>query len=306
MKSPAFNLALCAAATLLLWAGGCSQWGRQGPAESAASYSPLPAPRLAPGSAALEIAVVTLADEQIAAFEEIWQYADVQNLPLSTRRELDLNGIRVGRLGTQLPGKLTAILEWTRPLITSGREPVADASLPLIPLDDARPFSIKQIEQLQAASEHWTPCSPMWEHITWSVVTADGQRQRSGQCELAQCGFRISQVPAGDGDIQLWLRPAIQHGQRRLRYAIDQESFLVQEKQKTLRIDELDFRHQLRLGQTLMVSWNGAVSCLGQQFFGGPDPAGPRRVLLIRPVQTGQDDLFAPATTSRGLSTRLD
>ncbi|MGI9518087.1 MAG: hypothetical protein ACR2NP_13620 [Pirellulaceae bacterium] len=305
MNHPAWKLlALTMVAGLLFAAMGCSHWARQPQQDTPASRSPFSKPRLAPGSVALEIAVVTLDVEQLGEFDEIWQLADLQGLPLSDRRKLDGNGFRVGRLGTQLPGKLTAILEWTRPLITSEGEPLANADSPLVPLADARPFSIKQLEQLQPGVEHWTPCSPMWRQMSWTVDS--GTQQRSGQCELASCGWRISQVPAGDGEITLWLRPAIQHGQRKLRYAIDEESILVQEKQKTMRLRELDFRHPLRLGQTLMVTWNGATSSLGQQFLGGPDADGPRRMLLIRPVQTGDDDLFTDGNHSRRLSTRLD
>lgn len=297
-------LALTTVAGLLFGAFGCSPLSRQPPPDNTSSNSLLSKPRLAPGSVALEIAVVSLDVEQLRAFDEIWQHADLQGLPLYDRRKLDGNGFRVGRLGTQLPGKLTAILEWTRPLITAEGEPLVNADSPLVSLAEARPFSIKQLEQLQPGVEHWTPCSPMWREMSWTVES--GTQQRSGQCELASCGWQISQVPAGDGEITLWLRPTIQHGQRRLRYAIDEESILVQEKQKTMRLRELDFRHPLRLGQTLMVTWNGATSSLGQQFLGGPDADGPRRMLLIRPVQTGDDDLFTGRNHSGKLSTRLD
>ena len=77
----------------------------------------------------------------------------------------------------------------------------------------------------------------------------------------------VSQIPVGDNSLKLWLRPVVLHGESKLRYGIDQETLLVQEQQKKLRLDELDFVQRIRLGQTLVVTTTSTPAGMGQTVF---------------------------------------
>ena len=283
--------------------GSCSRLSGPPSGESAGPVA-LPAPRMAPDSVALEIAVATLDGDRLETFNRMWNKADVQVLPLETRKQLDRNGFRVGVLGSQLPGELTSALSWTRPLLTANGEILASSHTPLLEFENTGTFLIKQIEQLKIGEEHWVPCSQVQQQIAWKVDSVD--EQRSGVCQLALCGFMISHVPIGDNSINLWLRPMIRHGQHKLRYGVGEDTLLIREQQKRLSLTELNFVHRLRLGQTLVVTNTGAQEDMGQLFFAAGRYSAARQVLLIRPVLMGQDDLFAPERTTRRLSTSLD
>jgi hypothetical protein len=259
---------------------------------------------MSPDIVALEIGVVTLDGQALEQFNEVWSCADLQALPLSARKRLDRNGFRTAVLGTQLPGELTAALNWSQPLLTADGEILFNSRDPLPPTHTAESFLVKQIEQLNSGDQHWVPCTGVIPELSWAV-TSEGNR-RAGDCVTAQCGFLLSQVPAGDHSVKLWLRPVIRHGQHRLRYGIDQETLLMQEQQKELHLDELDFSQRIRLGQTLVITCHAMPAGLGEAFFASGRFASSRQVLLIRPVRMGQDDLFAPERTARRLSTSLD
>ncbi len=295
---------LCLVVTGLL--AGCSHLSQPADEGYATGHkvSPLASLRMAPDIVALEIAVVTLDGPALERFQGIWSQADLQSLSLPVRQRLDLNGIRTAVLGTQLPKELTAALAWKQPLMTRDGDILFNSRDPLPPHDAPETQSLGKIEQLNAGDQQWVPCSGTQPHLEWQVQTAD--TIRSGNCELAQCGFLVSQVPVGDQAIKLWLRPVIRHGEIKLRYGIDQATLLMQEAQKELKLEELDFAQPLRLGQTLVVTCNPTPSGVGELYFASARFKTARQVLLIRPVQMGRDDLFAPENTSRRLSTNLD
>lgn len=290
---------------VVVWMTGCSPFAKSRNEAGTAnrSYSPLANARVANDVVALEIAVARLDGKALDQFNEIWGNADVQTLSLPVRKRLDRNGMRVGLLGTQLPGELTSALSYRQPLLTEDGEILFNSRQPLPPPGQGS-FAVKQIEQMGPGESHWVPCSPRLAQVPWSI--ASNSTTRSGICEAAQCGFMITQVPVSGDAIKLWLRPEIRHGETRMRYGIDQETLLVQEKQKRLRFDELDFPHRIRLGQTLVITTTPTPAGIGEQFFATGQFASSRHVLLIRPVRISKDDLFSPARTSRRLSTSLD
>ncbi len=298
-----FAAILLAALTL---ANGCRPFKPSDDSTGPVRYPPrfLAAQRMKPGSAALEIAVVTISESRSAALESVWQAADFQSIDLKTRRLLDHNGFRSGVIGTRLPGELTRLLEWTEPL-SSGPEIVGDPRS-LHSFEGPVGFSFKQLEQLQPGTEHWIPCSPPRPLLTWTTEK-DGQR-KSGQCENATGGFTVGLISASDGNIRLWLRPEILHGQRRMRYGIDEDDFLFEPKQDRLTLGELQFTHRLLPGQTLIVAGNGVPEGLGNTLLtdGAGTSPGDQRILLIRPVKIQADDLFQTGNTQRRLSTSLD
>lgn len=285
---------------------GCSHLHQPGDEGRTTGHkaSPLATLRMAPDVVALEIAVVTLDGAALERFQGIWSKADLQALPLLVRQRLDQNGFRTAVLGNQLPGDLTAALAWQQPLMTRDGDILFNSRDPLPPHDASETLSLGTVEQLNAGDEQWVPCTAAHPSLTWSVQTGDSLR--SGVCELAQCGFLVSQVPAGDQTVKLWLRPVLKYGEAKLRYGIDQDTLLMQEQQKQLKLEELDFAQPLRLGQTLVVTCNPTPSGLGKQYFASGRFVSGRQILLIRPVQMGRDDLFAPENTSRRLSTNLD
>ena len=306
MKAPTWRIRLQSALLLCLLTvtAGCSPLPQPAGNSSKNHYSPLSRLRMAPDIVALEIAVVTLDGEALEEFNRMWNKADLQSLPLHVRKRLDKNGFRTALLGSQLPGELTSALNWSQPLLTADGDILFNSRDPLPPNHAPGAYFIRQIEQLNTGDQHWIPCANPLAQVSWQINS--GMTRRSGVCENAQCGWVISQVPVGDKTVKLWLRPVIRHGERKMRYGIDQDTLLVQEQQKKLPLDELDFAQRIRLGQTFVMTCHESPLGLGQQFYASGRFSSSRQVLLIRPVQMGQDDLFAPEKTSRRLSTNLD
>ncbi|MDG1806710.1 MAG: hypothetical protein P8J91_08360 [Pirellulaceae bacterium] len=282
---------------------GCSSFSRSTKTKER-NYSPLAPLRMSSDIVALEIAVVSLDAEALQDFDAVWSKADLQSLPIEVRKNLDRNGFRSALLGSQLPGELTAALNWSQPLMTSEGDILFSSHEPLPPNHSQGPYLIRQIEQLNAGDQHWIPCTNPLAQLNWKIES--GESRRSGFCRNALCGWTISQVPTGDGSVKLWFQPEIRHGDRKWRYGIDQETLLVQEKQELLTLDELNFGQRLRLGQTLVLTCHETPIGLGEQYFASGRFSSTRQALLIRLVQTGHDDLFAPEQTSRSLSTSLD
>lgn len=296
---------LCAAGVLATFAlcSGCFPLPK--PQESNhRNYTPLAPLRMGSDVVALQIAVIRLDGEPLREFDSVWNKADLHSLSIDVRKRLDQNGFRTALFGSQLPAELTSALNWTQPLMTAEGDILFNSQAPLPPNQTQGPYLLRQIEQLNVGDQHWIPCTDTYPELAWEL---DDQRsRRSGLCVQAQCGWNISQAPLGDGSIKLWIRPIVQHGERKLRYGIDQETLLVQEQQENLPLEELDFSQRLRLGQTLILTCHESPIGLGKSYFAPDGFSTSRQALLIRLVRTGHDDLFAPEQTSRPLSTSLN
>jgi hypothetical protein len=283
----------------------------ESPAESRSPVNLLSAQRMTNGSVALEIAVVTIPESLAGEFESLWSASDVQFLDLEQRRLLDANGFRCAVLGTRLPAGLMEILAWTPPVTG---EVVLEDGRSLQSFEQQPVLATRRLEQLQPGTDHWVPCSPPHPELIWALETGDGQKQ--GTCDDATCGMTVGLISADDGAVHLWVRAEIMHGERRMRYGIDENDFLLESRQARLTLPELDFNCRLLPGQTLMIagtpippdeSAEESPAPLGVSFFGSQDAGSvPGRFLLIRPVQIQSDDLFQSGNTVRRLATGLD
>lgn len=282
--------------------GGCRTPG--GEPERKPPVSPFhTTQRMKNGSVALEIAVCRIPPSEAEVYESVWRSADRQSIDLETRRLLDTNGLRCGILGTRLSGELTRLLNWSEP-VSSGSISGEDRRS-LHEFDNPGGFKLEQLEQLQPGTSHWVPCGPPVSQMVWSTMV--GGVRKSGHCHQATCGLTIGLISGDDGTVRLWLHPEILHGQQRMRYAIDEDDFLLEPRQDRLILDELHFDCHLLPGETLMVGETPVRDGIGHNLFGeSGEPATAPRVLLIRPVSTQADDLFRPANTTRRLSTSLD
>src|SRR5262245_50277114 len=71
----------------------------------------LPPARLAPDAVVLDVAFVHLPASDQERYDAIWTATDEQVFPPEVRRELAINGMRVGRLGQELPPKLRELID---------------------------------------------------------------------------------------------------------------------------------------------------------------------------------------------------
>jgi hypothetical protein len=229
---------------------GCRPFGTANtPAGDPARPSPLlGSNRAKTGTVTLEIAVVSIPRDLMDRFESVWAHADVQFVDYRTRRMLDRNGIRCGTLGTRLPGELTGLLVWTPPMIDG--EIAEDARS--LQAFDAGSRVRAQLQQLQPGTQHWVACSAMHPSLNWFTLNED--QRRTGICFHAHCGMTVGLVSADDGGVQLRLHPEILHGQRRMRYGIDEDDFLLEPRQDRLPLRDLNFGCRLLPGQTLMIA----------------------------------------------------
>ncbi len=300
-----FILLLILASTSAL-SGGCRTLATSTPPETGTGpIKSLPKHKMRSGSVALEIAVVSIPESMQETCDSAWSSIDVQAIDLETRQLLDQNGLRVGVTGTRLPAELARLIQWSEPI--TGEAAAGGNHRSLASFDHSQQFGSHQVQQLQPGTEHWIPCAPLLPQLAWQVEK-DGQ-VKSGLCSDANCGIAVGLVSAGDGNVRLWLRPEILHGEKKMRYGLGEGNFVFEQSQNRQPISDLGFTCRLIPGQTLILAATPAESLIGNSLLGSnPQDTSIRpRLLLIRPVNLQSDDLFETnGSTSRRLSTSLD
>ncbi len=254
----------------------------------------LPPARMSADSVILEIghAQVPVADQ--AAYDEIWQQADEQSLPLELRQELARNGLRCGILGKRLPERIRELMAQKSDAVNQRSE---DLNVGDIEVD-------RQTRRLQCRAGRRAKilCSKSFDEL--SLLTRDAGAVRGRQLYKAQCLFGLKPYPQGDGRVRIDLLPEVEHGELKQQWVGGEGTLMQRIGREKITFEALRLSLTLAPGQMLVVSAGEQPKGLGEHFFIESVGGTPTRSLLfVRLAHTQHDNLFAPELSALPLAT---
>jgi hypothetical protein len=207
--------------------------------------------------------------------EELWQLADESLIDLDHKKVMDESGFRVGKIGTQPPSRLLALL-------TSKRSNAYPRDLSFR-TGDPKPL---------AAGPTLPRCCFRLER--------DGEPVELDQ---ADCKLVVVAARGTEGRTVLRVTPQVIHGDARNVFKVDAQagSFVSLQERPTESYAPMAWEAELALNEYLIVGGSyDAPETLGHQFFVRPDEAPPVQRLLV--IQMGAAPPEAPAVpaTSTG------
>jgi hypothetical protein len=282
---------IVAVATLVLlyFTTGCKGWLQDNP--TTGKPLRLSGMRMPPNSVACLVSVVKLNRNQGERFDRLWSELDQQAVGLVQRRVWDENGLRIALAPAQLPGELRLLLE---------EEPPVDQDEPEEPGELEKTIASAQDDQrnstwrmtLREGEAKSIAVSPPQDAASW--VIESGSTRTAGSGTQATAFMQLTAFPKGDGTIRMVLRPLIKHGDPQSRFGVLNNTLTLETAQTEVLLEQLRVEASLRPGQTLIATGIPQSTDFSRLLFGYPEQleSGERRVLLIRLVQTQQDDVF--------------
>jgi hypothetical protein len=209
---------------------------------------------------------------------ELWQLADESLIDEDRRDAMSASGFRVGKIGTQPPAELLALL-------TSKRANPNPRDL-AFRTGDARGLGV----------------GPTLPHCRYRAAR-DGEPVELDQ---ADCKFAVAASRGSDGRTVLRVTPEVVHGDTKNVFRVDDKSgsFVSQPERATESYPQMGWEAELALNEYLIVggSYERAES-LGHQFFVRPDEAVPVQRLLV--IQMGAAPREAPPAAPAARSVPL-
>jgi hypothetical protein len=208
----------------------------------------------------------------------LWQLADESLVDEDRRDAMAESGFRVGKLGTQPPPALLALL-------TSKRFNPSPRDLSFR-TGDPRPLTV----------------GPTLAHCRYRA----GRDGEPVVLEQADCALVVTAARGPDGQAVLRVTPEVQHGDAKPVYRVDEKagSLTSHAERPAESYPQMGWETELALNEYLVVggSFERAES-LGHQFFVRPDEAPPVQRLLV--IQMGAAPREAPAAApARGGAAR--
>ncbi|MDP6447297.1 MAG: hypothetical protein QF805_26105, partial [Pirellulaceae bacterium] len=188
---------------IVLAVAGCASWsGNRGADDAFEQALQLPTSTLGSNGLVLEVAQITV-DRPSELLAEVWQATDEQHLPAATRKRLNDNGMRCGRLGVKLPTVLDT-------LIAESRQPAEDD-----PLNVTSRVRVTMV-RTREGKEKELPVGAT--HPEFVVLRRDNDALRGETLPQAQCVLRVRPKWDGDG-VNLSVSPGILYGQLKQSWA---------------------------------------------------------------------------------------
>jgi hypothetical protein len=273
---------LCPIAAAAIGAGfGCRTAllhdpGRAAAVDAAATVEQRPAPQTLP----LEIVFVRYEPHEALLHEELWNFVDEQALGPETRRRLNANGLRAGVVAGTLPPTIAE-----RFAAPSGAEPALGETggvrklLRLLPGRHAEVVAAAALPELVLIEEG-----------------ADGVR--GGTYRDATTLVAVEARPAADGGVRVEAVPEVKHGPVMRSWVGEEGLFRLEAGQRRHRLEHLQIAATLRPQSLLVIGCAGdATSTVGEALL-RDRAGGSLRLLVLRPLATAIDPLFATPSTA--------
>ncbi len=256
----------------------------------------LPPAKMSRDTVVCEIAFVRQPIGESERDEELWLHVDEQSLPTALRRRMADNGMRAGKLGTQLSAPV-------RQLLDAGVTPLEQQDESSLGENE---FSYRHRHMhLRSGRKGKVISSKSFDSL--AVLMHEEGSFRGLSLTKAQCLFGMRVLPQGDSRARIELTPEIEHGDLNHQW-VGEEGTLVQQLQKNhATFDNLRVETILSPGETLLLGGTTEIKGLGEHFFSETSGNGKqRRYLLIRLAQTQLDDLFDDRPIPQPLATPGD
>mgnify|MGYP006266366363 CR=1 FL=1 len=218
--------------------------------------------------------------------DDLWNAVDEQALDDGLRRRLAANGLRVGIVTGDLPPQLAERILPDRAVTPALSDAVAADS----------PLTHRLLRLLPGRRSEVIAAAGVEDLVL--LETGDGQ-VRGGTYRDATGLFELKVRPAADGRVRIDLVPEIKHGPMERSWVGEDGMFRMEAGQRRHRRDDLALSVELRERALLVVGCAGEHgSTLGDALL--RDHGGTRstmRLLVIRPLATAVDPMFASAAT---------
>ena len=249
----------------IIVSGGCAPLNDQSKSSSNNGFS-IARSSMNPGAVAVQLAVVQLDSDQRDTFEEFWGHLDQLKIPLPVRKVADENGLRYAVMSPQVPKVLPQLLK-SRELDISKLDDLnrkmAEAGLLKSP---SRMVSHQRIEN-DTGEEYEIATSDVYPQRRWSVIDREGA-PLNGLGQLVKGVYQFTSFPQTDGAVRLVMLPEIHHGVSKNRFDVSQRTFLLNESQIKTKLTPLEFKVDLRPGESLVIAPSGTSQGVGDLLFG--------------------------------------
>ena len=254
--------------------------------------TPLAAARMSPQSVVLEIFFVRFPFGDPQANGPLWEEIDEQHFAADLRGRLGRNGFRVGLVGSQIPVKLSQLLE-----LKDKPPPTGEATEAKLPDLQAQPKVVRRHTQTRCGQCFPILASHVYDRLP---VLIPDSGQLSGQTyEKAQGMLAVTAFAERDGRVKLQVMPELEYGENQQRWVGNQGKFMLKTGRSKRAFDELTLSATLSPGHMLVLaSLPNRRGSVGHYFFTEDDSGQlEQKLLVIRLSQTQHDDLFDPQET---------
>ena len=292
---------LIVGACLMMAPSGCNWFRMKKPKPDPAKFR-LPPIKFSENSIALEIGILEIDDLQEGTLETLWEMLDDQAIALESRKVWDQNGLQATIVPNQPPVLFWQLIDPEGDFDSEDERYYAEKLRQSQGLPEQKNVVLFQKANLIEGKPHHIPAGPVYHQpLHWTLKLGD--EQQSGNCSQAQFHFRITVFHGDDNQARIRLTPEIRHGEKRPRISTNEESFFWEPSQESLTFHEAAMEVPLQSGQTVLCGPTFEEMGLGGQFLRTPKS---RRILFVRVVSVGHEQLFSTSEKSTPIVTPLD
>lgn len=292
-------LSLVATATFL---GGCETWTRKEDSKTNAfAFDEL---KISNSLIKMEYAVLNVLPYRQHLLEDAWDQIDQQSIEFETRKNLELNGYRVGVTGFQLPPNLSLLLQ--PPAIDKSKLTDIEKGMVQAGVAKAQDLRERHVKiSLQPNKTKDLKFGSIVPEMTFQWNSGNGFVRKSFQ-SVETCLRLVAQQTAGRS-IQLGIIPFLLHGNKSARYEAKENNFEMSLGRRQELVSEASMKLPVSLGQTVILgptidSLTSEQNKFGHVFFGkeGKLSLG-NRIVLLRLIHAGNSELFGDRVRGKSL-----
>ena len=262
----------------------------------------LPPIKLSENTIALEIGILEIEDSQEGILRSLWGQLDDQVIELNQRKIWDQNGLQAAVVPNQPPVLFWKLLDPEKEYSSEDERFYQEKLRKSQGLPEQKNVVLFQKANLILGKSHSVPAGPVFhDGVDWQLNLGD--ERQSGHCKQAQFHFRLMVFRQANNQVRLRLTPEIQHGEKRPRISVNEESFVWEPSKESLAFHETEMEVPLKSGQTVLCGPCFEEVGLGQLFLRSKDK---RRFLFVRVISVGPESLFSLPDESAPIATPLD
>lgn len=270
---------------------GCTIFHSDADTDPVSSDVKLPTPQLPADAIVVELQFLRMSDAKIGEVDQLWQITDEQVLPVTLRKRLEANGIRMGLIPSDMPA---IVQQWIAEAQQRLRDETLEqasvaSSISLVPKELTFRAGKRKEILLHAEQEKWIP-----------VIYHEGDQLCGETFEAPEFILATTAIPHGDGRATILFTPEIKFGQMRNVVVGKEAAFRFEWQRQRRAFDELLSQITLSPGQTILVTCSQPPKGLGAHFFITESFSRQREhvLILMRLARTQLDELFDPAGVS--------
>jgi hypothetical protein len=220
----------------------------------------------------------------------LWNEIDEQAFSPEMRRELSINGLRAGLIGSHVPVEMARLLTLT----DAPQKPAEEQTVNL----EQEPAVTMRLLAVRPNRRSEIIASQIYDQL--SLLTREEDRVVGHTYAKAEGRFALRASGQADGRVQIELLPELHYGEQQQRWnAVDGVIRLEASRPKRV-FDQLKLKAPIAPGQMLVVTCQpDRPGSLGHHFFTEPKADSLlQKILVIRLVQAAGDPSFETKTAT--------